>query len=94
MAWQPGQSGNPQGTTAGAAALRRMARLHADKALNAILGNLDDPKPEVRQRAAESLLDRGFGKPSQAVTLANEEGDTFRVEQLVRTIVDPKHPDA
>ena len=45
---------------------QRLARRHAATAVNALVRALDDPARAVP--AAIALLDRGYGRPSQAIT--------------------------
>ena len=56
---------------------------------------LDDPDPRVRIRAAEVLLDRGYGKPTQQID-ANvaQTIDTGRahIEALLRLAREAKEP--
>jgi len=48
----------------------------------------EDLSPFARIAAAVALLDRGFGKPRQAV---DDEAQPVKMEvEFVRTIVDPK----
>lgn len=65
MPFQPGQSGNPGGSTKLNKDVKELARVHAEAAINALVLALDDPKQRVS--AAVALLDRGFGKPKQEV---------------------------
>lgn len=68
-AWGKGKSGNPGGRPKIVGHVRDLARTHTDKAINAlveIVSNGDAP-PAARVSAATSLLDRGWGKPSQPV---------------------------
>lgn len=58
--FQPGVSGNPGGRPKGIAA---KAREHADKAVEVLVGGLEDDDARVRIAAAKELLDRGYGKP-------------------------------
>ena len=41
------------------------SQAHSAKAMTVLAEMLDDPDPRVRIRAAEVLLDRGYGKPKQ-----------------------------
>jgi hypothetical protein len=65
MPFQPGQSGNPGGMRKGTADVKELARQHTEKAIQALVEALDDPKQRVA--AAQALLDRGFGKPKQEI---------------------------
>lgn len=67
MPWQKGQSGNPGGRAKGYGDIRALARAHTDKALKVLVDALKDTDPQVRVRAANSLLDRGYGKPTQEI---------------------------
>lgn len=72
MPFAPGQSGNPSGRPKADVRLRDMARQHTEAAINALVEALSDERHRVA--AATALLDRGYGKPIQAVTGADGEG--------------------
>lgn len=63
--FQKGQSGNPGGRPAVAGPLRELARAHTDAALAALVAALSADENSVRVMAANSLLDRGWGKATQ-----------------------------
>lgn len=66
-----GKSGNPSGRPKEDKQLKVMmaelARKHAQRAIDVIVENMADSNPVVRQRAAEAILDRAFGKPAQMI---------------------------
>lgn len=74
MPFQPGQSGNPSGRPATIGIVRTLARENTEKAIRALVDALDDEDARVRIAAANSVLDRGWGKPAQAI-VGGEEGD-------------------
>jgi hypothetical protein len=63
--------------------LRELARQHTQAALNALVAALDDDKTRVP--AAIALLDRGYGRPAQAITGADGESP---IQILVVTGID------
>lgn len=75
-----GQSGNPSGRPAMPAEIMDMARASAPDAITMAIRfvNDEDADPRVRLKAAEILLDRGYGKPTQAVDL-----ETKNIPQVV-----------
>jgi Family of unknown function (DUF5681) len=90
MVFVKGQSGNPSGkpkTTFNGKSLTEMAREHTDKALNALVGILDDTEAphSAKVSAAGTLLDRGWGKPPQAlvVDVPDNESDTGQAAGLL-----------
>jgi hypothetical protein len=52
-----------------------MARKHGPKCIAVLAEMLDDPDRKVRGFAAQALLDRGYGRPNQAVAVKPEGGD-------------------
>lgn len=73
-AWKKGVSGNPGGLPKGIGEVRELARMHTKTAISAlveIVSNKEAP-PAARVSAAGSLLDRGWGKPSQPVGGADD----------------------
>jgi hypothetical protein len=61
--WQPGKSANPGGVPKDD--IGTLARKLTNVALRALV--LDLAVPERRQGAAREILDRGWGKPAQAI---------------------------
>ena len=58
-----GQSGNPSGRAKMPAEIRGILSSNSEKAVKVIVKFLDDSDPRVALRAAETLLDRSYGKP-------------------------------
>ena len=80
--FQPGQSGNPGGRPKGEAKIREAAREHTDAALGVLVTALGDEDARVRLKAAEVILDRGWGKPAQTIG-----GDPENPLQLSGTLI-------
>jgi len=92
MPFQPGQSGNPGGRPKGEAIVRDAARKQTEAAIGVLASALTDEDPRVRIKAAEVLLDRGWGKPSQAIDVGSDPERPL-VSKVVREIVRPKDSD-
>jgi hypothetical protein len=75
--------------------IRSLARSHTRTALNVlvrIMGNTKAPPP-ARIAAANAILDRGWGKATQAIE--NGEGGALElIHRIERIIVDPENSDS
>ncbi len=87
--FKKGQSGNPGGRPAAIAEVRDLAREQTEKSVKALVTIRDSKKapPAARVAAANSLLDRGWGRPAQTIS-----GDPENPHKLVVEIIDPTKP--
>ncbi len=69
-AWKKGQSGNPGGRPKEVAEVRELSRQYTDEAIQTLVTLMQSAKLErTRLAAASELLDRGYGRPPQAIDL-------------------------
>lgn len=85
---RPGSGRKPGKVTA---TLREIAREHMEKAVEALLSVLSDPDSPAAARvsAANSLLDRGYGKPSQPIDGDGEGGPVRTINEIILRAVQP-----
>jgi hypothetical protein len=72
--------------------IRSLARSHTESAIRVLAGimNKEAAPDSARVAAANSLLDRGWGKPSQPIE--NGNGAFEVIQRIERTIVQPANP--
>ena len=70
--------------------IRSMARSHTKTAINTLVGVMRSPKAThaARVSAANAILDRGWGKPQQALE-NSEDGALELIHRIERVIVHP-----
>jgi hypothetical protein len=75
VAFEKGKSGNPGGRPKADGDLRELARRKCAKMLDVLVEIAEDKKrpPAARVTAANSVIDRGYGKPPQS--LADPDGN-------------------
>ena len=83
-------AGRPKGSLNKATAdIRDAAQVYTQEALDTLAEVMrNGDSAAARVAAANSILDRGFGKPRQAMEV--EADVTANVTQVVRRIVDPR----
>ena len=66
--WQPGQSGNPGGVAGRYGEVVRLARAASPEMIRHLIAIASDPGEDTRARivAAQTILDRAWGKPKEA----------------------------
>jgi len=90
-------AGRPKGAVNKAtASVREAAQSFTTDALSTLAEIMRDPEHPAAARvsAAQALLDRGHGKPTQSVELDGALDVSATVSEIRRTVVDPRHPDA
>ena len=75
--------------------IRSLARSHTRTAINILVGIMrsKDATPAARVSAANAILDRGWGKPPQAIQ-NGDDGALELIHRIERIIVDPENPDS
>jgi len=75
--------------------IRSLARSHTEQAINVLVGVMGqtDAPPAARVSAANSILDRGWGKPAQPIDGDGDGGAIELIHRIERVIVDPKNRD-
>jgi hypothetical protein len=61
--------------------IQKLARQYTERALLTLAGIMERGESEAaRVSAANALLDRGHGRPKQAVEISNKSGEDFRLK--------------
>lgn len=85
MPFVKGQSGNPGGRPKENAEIKALAREHGPKAIERLAELMGGDDPRVAVAAAQALLDRGYGKPAQAIT-GDDEAPPVKVRGLIEFV--------
>jgi hypothetical protein len=73
--WPKGVSGNPRGRPKFYGPIQELARLETEAALQTLVEIMHRGKPDAaRVAAAQAVLDRGWGRPVQALEHSGPEG--------------------
>jgi hypothetical protein len=72
------------------AEIRNLARDHGAKAIERLVALLDSKNENVAVRAAEALLDRGYGRPMQGMELSEQEAPPKHTAIRVTFVTPPK----
>jgi Family of unknown function (DUF5681) len=81
-AWKKGQSGNPGGRPKAVIDVRDLAREQTPLAIKALIEVASNPDSSQRVQAAVALLDRGWGKPLQAVEHTGADGGPIEIASM------------
>lgn len=70
--------------------MQEAAREHGEAAVQLLVDVMNNGKESAKTRidAANSLLDRGFGRPKQEMDLSSEDG-SMSPTKMTRRVVDP-----
>lgn len=78
-----GKSGNPAGRPKNHKDIVQLARDNAEKAMKRAVALIDHEDPRIACRAIDTVLDRAFGKPAQAITGEGGEGPVVIAHNLI-----------
>ena len=84
--WQPGESGNTRKANASYRGMLRLCRVNSAEAVTTLLECMRDPSAPwpARVVAANSILDRGWGKAKETLQLDGADAVTSITLQIVR----------
>lgn len=89
MAFQPGQSGNPGGRPKDdeeTKEVKALARQHSKAALLRLVEWMASENPKASVSACNALLDRGFGKPAQAIIGGGENDPPVAFRGIIELV--------
>ena len=87
-----GQSGNPSGRPKENSAVKKLAQSHCIAAIEELVRLMKSDDDKIRIQACNAILDRGLGKPAQAlIHTGDDDGGPVKIEwPLPQTSLDGK----
>lgn len=91
--WVKGQSGNPGGRPKQDGRVRELAQQQTELAINTLVEICENKKngASARCAAAQALLDRGWGRPAQAIIGGGEDDPPIALAEIVIRSIDAAH---
>ncbi len=84
MPFKKGKSGNPGGRPKEVAEVRELAKKHGPAAIKRLVKLMASENERTAVAACEAVLNRGYGRPPQSLSLAGEEdGPPIQLEGVV-----------
>jgi hypothetical protein len=86
--FKKGECGNPNGRPKLSFAIADVAQRHAEKAIGALVKVIDDKDAPhaAKVTAANSILDRAYGKAPQSIDLNGKIGFSDQFEDFIRNL--------
>lgn len=87
--WKPGESGNPTGRPKDLKIIKDLAKSHSKEAIMTLIAIMNDTSQKAVSRiaAANSVLDRGYGKVSQEVVIKGTGNNgQIQMEHMARVL--------
>ncbi len=87
MPFEKGKSGNPGGRPKEVAEVRELAKKHGPAEIRRLAKLMASENERTAVAACEAVLNRGYGRPAQSLTLAGEEdGPPVQLEGIVKLV--------
>lgn len=83
-----GPSPNPGGKPKGVVEVIQLARKHTKLAIETLVEIAQSGPPNARAQAAQALLDRGWGKPSQTIVNVSDIPEAEFVAEVKRRMAE------
>lgn len=78
MAFEKGKSGNPGGRPKENAEVKALAREHGPRAVERLAEIMESADERAAAAASNALLDRGYGKPAQAIVGGGDDDEPIK----------------
>jgi hypothetical protein len=89
MPFEKGKSGNPGGRPKEVAEVRKLAQVHGPAAIERLVELMASENERTAVAACEAILNRGFGRPAQSLTVAGDDDSPLFPDKVTVNVVKP-----